>query len=408
MTFLPRPYQIAGRDFLANRRHALLADQMRVGKTPQAIMAADKVSAESVLILCPAIATYQWRSQWQQWSDREPARILDGTWSPAPDFKGVLISSYTRAMMEMDALKAVRNWDVFIADEAHFAKTPTSKRTSMVYGAKGFGWNANRLWALTGTPAPNHAGEMWAMLRAFGRVRCTYEEFVYHFCLYDPVRDRFHGNKRQHLPELLRLIEPFTLRRTLRQVAPDMPGINYNFFVVQPEGNADLNTDDPGRVSERSRIDVALGKVPVLADEIRRNLDAQEYTQTVVFGYHLDPLYALTEELILRGIDVAALTGKTTPPRRRFAQDGFRIGTVQVVLAQMIAAGTAIDLSAAQHGYFLELDWVPDHNAQAAHRLVNLETKAPVSFDILTWPGTRDDFVQRRILQKVSTAVFKS
>jgi len=37
-----RPYQLEGRDFLAGRWHALLADEMRVGKTPQAILAAEQ------------------------------------------------------------------------------------------------------------------------------------------------------------------------------------------------------------------------------------------------------------------------------------------------------------------------------------------------------------------------------
>jgi len=31
----PRPYQLEGRDFLAGRWHALLADEMRVGKSPR-------------------------------------------------------------------------------------------------------------------------------------------------------------------------------------------------------------------------------------------------------------------------------------------------------------------------------------------------------------------------------------
>ena len=51
-----RPYQEVGRDFLAARRHALLADEMRVGKTPQAILAAEKVGAQRTLVVCPAIA----------------------------------------------------------------------------------------------------------------------------------------------------------------------------------------------------------------------------------------------------------------------------------------------------------------------------------------------------------------
>lgn len=370
-------------------------------------MAADKIGAERVLVLCPAIATRQWKTQWNEWSERTDIRILGERAVPAADFKGVLISSYNRALMNLDRLRDGR-WDVFIPDEAHFAKTPTTQRTAMVYGKDGLGWAADRLWALTGTPAPNHAGEMWALLRAFGVVKMTYDEFVYHYCIYDPVKGRFHGNKKQHLPELRRLIEPFTLRRTLREVAPDMPRIAYNFFVVDPETTADLNADDPDQVAEQDRIAVAMAKVPTLVDEIQRNLEAQEYTQTVVFGYHVEPLEFLVGALSSRGIGAATLTGRTSQRKRENIQDAFKIGVLPVVAAQMIAAGTAIDLSAAQHGYMLELDYVPDNNAQAAHRLVNLQTQLPVSFDILTWPGTRDDMVQRRIMKKVSTAVFKS
>lgn len=405
---IPRPYQIVGRDFLAEKRCALLADQMRVGKTPQAIMAADRIGAERILVLCPAIATYQWAVQWAEWSSRAPAVILDSTGGRFSGFKGVLISSYNRALMNLEALKAGPKWDLFIPDEAHFAKAPTAQRTSMVYGRKGIGWNAERLWALTGTPAPNHAGEMWAMLRAFGVIKASYDDFVRYFCIYDERRNRFHGNKKQHLAELRELIKPFTLRRTLREVAPDMPRISYNFYVVKPEDMTDLNTDDPEQVAEQDRIAVALAKVPVLAEEIAENLAAQEYTQTVVFGYHVEPLRELVAALGERGIDAATLTGRDSPRKRANVQEAFKMGVLPVIAAQMIAAGVAVDLSAAQHCYMLELDWVPDNNAQAAHRLVNMQTQDPVTVDILSWPNTKDDIVQRRIMKKVSTAVFKS
>ena len=64
MTLALRPYQEIGRDFLAARRHALLADAMRVGKTPQAILAAAKLSASKAIVVCPAIAVPQWRAEW--------------------------------------------------------------------------------------------------------------------------------------------------------------------------------------------------------------------------------------------------------------------------------------------------------------------------------------------------------
>ena len=404
----PRPYQLVGRDFLAARTRALLADQMRVGKTPQAIMAADQLGAERVLVLCPAGAVYQWQAQWAEWSHaRDPAEIL-GKEPPSPHFYGVLIASYNRGVIHRKALTAPPRWDVLIADEAHYAKSPTAQRTKLVYGMPGVGWNATCIWALTGTPSPNHAGELWPMLRAFGVVKCTYDDFVHHFCWYDEREGRIYGNKKQHLAELRALLAPITLRRTLAEVAPDMPRIAYDLFAVEPQKGVDLRSDNPEDVDTEDRIAVALAKTVPLAQEICDRLTEKDYAQTVVFGFHVDPLKRLTELLAAHGIAACRITGETPMGKRENIKAAFKAGVCQVLVAQIVAAGTANDFSAAQHGYFLELDYVPDNNAQAAHRLVNMQTQLPVTFDVLTWPGTKDDAVQRTLLRKVRSAVFKS
>ena len=402
-----RPYQLIGRDFLAARTRALLADQMRVGKTPQAIMAADKVGAERVLVLCPAIACYQWREQWLEWSRRAPARILGRDGHDYNSLKDVVIASYNRAVQHKEILRTNPRWDVVIVDEAHFAKSPTAQRTKAVYGKGGIGWNSDRIWALTGTPSPNHAGELWPMLKAFGATQMSYLDFVRHFCYYNEREERVYGNKPQHLAELRTLLAPFTLRRTLREVAPDMPAISFNMLAIEPQG-VDYRTDVIEDIDDEDRIAVALAKTVPLAQEIKECLDGGEYKQTVVFGYHVAPLKRLVELLRAVGIDAALITGATPQNHRSTAQICFKAGAVQVLVCQMLAAGTAIDLSAAQHGYMLELDWVPANNSQAAHRLVNVQTQDPVTFDVLTMPGTMDDRVQRTLLRKVRSAVFTS
>src|SRR3990167_4614006 len=219
----PRPYQLEGRDFLIARPRALLADQMRVGKTPQAIMAADAVRAGRVLVLCPAGAAYQWREQWADWSpNRSPATIL-GAEPISPTFQGVAIASYNRAVQHRAALSTGFRWDVLIPDESHYAKNPEAQRTHMVYAKGGIGWNAHRIWALTGTPSPNHAGEVWPMLRAYGVVKLGYKEFVSYFCYYDWKQDKIFGNRPERLAELRALMADVVLRRTRKEVAPEMP-----------------------------------------------------------------------------------------------------------------------------------------------------------------------------------------
>jgi len=401
----PRPYQIAGRNFLAARRHALLADQMRVGKTPQSILAADVIKAERVLVLCPAIATVQWQSEWAAWSPQRPPAVIVGREPPRTE--GVVISSYKRAVEQhLDALTALPPWDVVIVDEAHFAKNPIAARTKAIYGKGGIGWNAHRLWALSGTPAPNHAGELWPMLKAFGTVKCSYTEFVQHYCYYDWAKGRVFGNKRQHLPELRKLLEQVVMRRTRAEVAPDMPPIGYSFLNVEPTKGVDLPSANMDTVGAGDRIAVAMAKVPTLAAEIIQCLAAQDYEQTVVFGFHLAPLDELREYLAAIGISVGVITGATPNDERQRVMAAFRMGLLQVVLAQILAAGTAIDLSAALHCYFLELSWSPADNSQAASRLVNLQTRAPVTADIVSWHGTVDDAVQRTLMRKTVGAVF--
>ena len=190
MTLTPRPYQIVGRDFLAGRRHALLADEMRVGKTPQAILAAQKVGARRVLVVCPAIAVEHWRREFGRWLI--PPAVYSENIPPA-------VYSYDRAKLNWNELTSQR-WDVTIVDEAHFAKNPEAQRTKLIYGKSGLGWCSDRLWALSGTPAPKHAGELWPMLCAFGVVGMTYSEFVNRYCTVNPLTLRITGTRVDMIP----------------------------------------------------------------------------------------------------------------------------------------------------------------------------------------------------------------
>lgn len=391
-----RPYQRVGRDFLASRRFALLADEMRVGKTPQAILAAREVKARNTLVICPAIAVDHWHAEWGKWKGEGFMRAF----------------SYERAAKIESVLKSQQH-DILIVDEAHFAKNPEARRTRLIYGRHGLGWYAQRVWALSGTPASKHAGELWPMLCAFGVTKMGYEDFCGRYCYYDKL-GRIRGTKAAMIPELKALLASVMLRRTRKDVAPEMPGIDYQFLEVPREGT---DLPDP-QVPERelpawlerqsgspglaeARIAVASAKAPALADNILFSLTNGLLKQTVVFGWHNLPLETLRLTLEAAGVKLDVLNGSTSPKRRVEIQEDFRHGKLQVVLANIKAAGTAIDLSAASHGYFLEMAWVPSDNTQAANRLVSMQKAEPVTIDIATMPGTIDDAVQRTLLRRV-------
>lgn len=408
MTLALRPYQETGRDFLASRTRALLADEMRVGKTPQAILAADHNDLLKALVLCPAIAVGHWNREWTKWAP-EAWTMVD-------------VMSYDKARNRWQGgdLKAER-WDAMIVDEAHFCKNPEAVRTQMVYGKGGLGYQTGAIWSLSGTPAPKHAGELWPLLRAFGAVKMTYEEFMLRYCYYPKGQPldirRPLGTRADRIPELRALLAPIMLRRTRKEVAPEMPDIGFEFLPVEPPANrwdvlagVEIKSDEAlltwleaNRNADREdRIEVALAKVPALVEEIVFAIENGLLRQTVVFGWHTEPLIKLAQGLVERGVVPAAvITGSTPLIQREHVQREFREGRIPVVVANILAAGTAIDLSTASHGYFLELDWVPGNNMQAANRLVSMEKKEPVTFDVVTWPGSTDDRVQRVLMRRV-------
>jgi SNF2 family DNA or RNA helicase len=203
------------------------------------------------------------------------------------------------------------------------------------------------------------------------------------------------------------------LRRTRKQVAPDMPDIDFQFLEMKVEG-ADLkipaNVPDEQlldwmernqHVDREDRIAVAMAKVAPLGDEIEFAIANDLLKQTVVFGWHVEPLKVLMRQLAARGINAGCILGETTAAGRETMQGIFNSGHAKVICAQILAAGTAIDLSAARHGYFLEMDWVPGNNVQAANRLVNMDKLDKVTIDVATLPRSADDRVQKVLLRRV-------
>jgi len=391
----PRPYQIEGRDFLASRTRALLADEMRVGKSCQAVMAAHKLGAQSILVTCPAIAIPHWHREIVKW------------W-PGDMLPKVEVLSYNIATHLWEVGNRKR-FDVFIPDEAHFAKNPNAKRTKMVYGKTGFGQLSGAIWPLSGTPAPKHAAELWPMLKAFGVVGMDYQQFIERYCVYDKWADKIRGTKQAMIPELRSLLATVMLRRTRKDVAPEMPGIDFQFLEITPTTAADLpagidteHLEDNPTSLQAERIAVAQSKVLPMAKHIDFAISNELLKQTVVFGWHTEPLEHLTRLLNSLNIKTELLTGKTTPTQRERIQNDFRKGLTKIICGNIMACGTAIDLSSASHGHFLELDWVGANNLQAANRLVSMEKKEPVTFDICTVPGSIDDGVQQVLVRRMN------
>lgn len=427
-------FQEIGRDYLARRPRALLADQMRLGKTPQAITACDKVGARRILVVCPAIARPVWAAHFREWASAH--RLM--TSSPRNDMLVaandlVAIVSYDHAREYPDLLLK-RRWDVLICDESHFLKSAEAKRTRLVFAKGGLAWQADRIWCLSGTPAPNQAGELWPMLRAFGMTKMGYGDFIAYFCRLNfdgkPV-----GTRRERIPELRAILDKFMIRRLKSQVASELPECTLEPWPVDSdsrllcssedlglveqaraqerklraalaalpaEGHADYLAENVDSYTTMRRIN-ALLKTPAVLETIKFELGNDLVDKLVVFAYHREPI-ELLQRMLPRALKPKSIHGGTSATHKDQALRAFDTPTKQggcrVLICQILAAGTAIDLSVAHEGIAVEEDWVPGNNAQAYERMGGYKQTQPITIRKAVLPGSVDEYVSRVLTRK--------
>lgn len=442
------PYQEVGAEWLPTKKLALLADEMGLGKSAQAIRACDKLQAQRVLVLCPAVARLNWMREFEKFSRSSLSVSALLSSSTLPKQLSSLVTSYDllASSASLRSKLMASTWDVLICDESHYLKNPDAKRTQIVF--EGLAKRAKHVWCLSGTPAPNHSGELYPFVKAAGLFKGDYWAFVRRYC---QTVETIYGTKIvgiKNTAELKALIAPVVLRRRKEEVLKDLPPIMFTDVIVEP---SDIDYDrffiHMGRpipeekfvneiVKQQEAVDSvikltglgqdgidALGsvaphvqmlrryhglqKVPGIVDIISAELEAGAYEKIVIFAVHRDVLEDLHERLAkYKPVKVYGGTPATKRDAhvRKFQNDP----RCRVFLGNVMAAGTAINLTAAHQMAFVEMDWVPANNAQAAMRVHRIGQTKPVTVRIFSLANSTDEKVQRVLRRKTRdiTALF--
>lgn len=412
------PYQEEGAEFLASRRYAFLADGMGLGKSAQAIVAADKVGARQVVVICPAVAVINWQREFELWSLTRPQLfVVSYDKATRPDIK--------------EKIKSMQP-DVLIIDEAHYAKTRTAKRTCALYGkhcvGNGIANHSHRVWLLTGTPCPNNAGELYSHLRALwpetimrdGKPS-NYADFIHTYC---QVIDTQFGPKilgNKNTAELKAILRNLMIRRKAEDVLKDLPPIFWQSTVVEADHvlhdvrqleqepavealsaslqKGDINLEEMGVAMASLRRVTGLAKAKLAARMVADELQNHAYEKIVVFVQHTEVGKTLIQELAKFG--VVSISGTTTTTQRQNAIDQFQTNPkVRVFIGQLQACSTAITLHAANQVLFVEQSWTPADNAQAAKRCHRIGQKKPVIVRMLGLAKSIDEFVAKVLTRK--------
>lgn len=250
-------HQRAGVKFLVAHNAAMLCDEMGVGKSRQALVAAQQLFAERkidrVLILAPAAVRISWREEMDKLQSEIPfipcvydvkkqfiygARVTPATKREDWQFAGpqdipVLVTSY--ALLPQDRhVKALSKWcfngnALLICDESSFLKSRTAKQTK---GSAKIAENCVYRWLLTGTPIANSPldlyGQALVMSNGDGPLK-SFKNFYHFRSRYATTQPMRFGGRTfqqvigyQNLDELNKLFKPYVLRRT-KQECLDLP-----------------------------------------------------------------------------------------------------------------------------------------------------------------------------------------
>ena len=441
----PFPYQLDGASFLAGKNHALLGDEMGLGKTAQAILGLEHVRAGKVLIVCPSVARVNWLREFKDWATTDRDFVIPFKISDRPRATQSVICSFDYALANVDILRQ-EHWDALIVDECHFLKNHTAKRSAALMGKRGLIRAAARTWLLSGTPAPNHAGELWILLYTFGATPLKYDAFVDRFCITSNTSYgiKIHGTNTARIPELRQLLKKIMLRRLKKDVMKQLPPISYQNCLVEP-GPVDveilpsfthymipvdrrdelkdeitrqaelLNTVytnmKPKEVDKLAAMQSIWDSVSILRRYVglQKCRDAIEHINNIFINKHAEKIviFAIHRDVIetlrvgLRKHGAVCLYGGTDPKKRQKNIDRFQNNPkCKIFIGNISAAGTAITLTAAHHVFFVEQDWVPGNNAQAVMRCHRIGQENPVTVKFFALADSLDSHIMFLVKKK--------
>ena len=218
-----RDYQVEGHAWLSRiaawGAGGCLADDMGLGKTIQALaVLLDRARLGPALVLAPTSVAFNWVEELRRFAPSlRPVLYAEredrGACLAALKEKDVLIVSYGLLVRDASALAAI-SFGTLVADEAQALKNPNTRRARAARQLQ-----ASFRIALSGTPLENHLGELWSLFAlVFPGLLGSWEQFRERFAA--PIeRGRDPGARLA----LSRVIQPFLLRRTKREVARELP-----------------------------------------------------------------------------------------------------------------------------------------------------------------------------------------
>ena len=423
------PYQLNGWRWLSflfkEQLGGILADEMGLGKTVQIIAALADPERDGVspaLIIAPSTLLENWRREVLKFSPSLVTTIHQGparTGAPSIlEDNDVVITSYDTVVRD-GALFYMIRWKVVVLDEAQAIKNPETKRAVSIKGLK-----RKVSIAVTGTPVENRLRDLWSLM-----------DFVLPGYLGSESEfEQWFADDENAATELEQLVSPMLLRRRIQEVAQDLPDR------IEIPQVLDLDEEETNQYERiREEIVTEYGKSATLVALIKlrmfcthplilkqKGLWGREIFKFGKFARLLEILeeifengekalvftsYNMMSDLIVAqvrkqfGIYSNYIDGRTPVPERQEIVDKFASEQLPGVLAlNPRAAGTGLNITAANHVIHYNLEWNPAIEDQASARAYRRGQDKPVTIHRLYYANTVEEVIDQRLERKRNLA----
>jgi len=420
-----KDHQISGIRKLMRWRSFLLADDMGLGKSLQAltVFIGDIImgNGDTAIVICPTTLRGNWADEIEKFTrvpyvrlgeeyigDTERVKTLGPKARSAQlaDFSliegpKILITNYEQIGPHLEELNRI-GFHAAIFDEATYMKNPSSQRTKACLALK-----AKRNFILTGTPILNQVSELWALLNKISpQTFPNYYKFINRYCVFGGYQNKQVVGAK-NITELNKVLEQVMLRRlkkdvltipepTYIQVKVDLSPLQQKLY---DEADDELRISSIDPLAPAQEIDNALVKFLRLKqicgtpatlgfDDVSFKLDAvidrlkidiANGEKVVIFTQFRGVLDAIRNRIDKEGISRTELTGDVKKPDRMPLVRAWADTPGPTVLLCMTQLAIGFNATEAKVCYFVDKLFVPGLNQQAVdrlHRIGQQETQA--------------------------------
>jgi hypothetical protein len=414
----------------AGHRSFLLADEPGLGKTAQALLAAQAANAYPLLVVVPNVVKVNWAREAALWTPNRSATVIHGNGDTMDGFVDIVVVNYEVLDRHVGWIGEF-GFRGMVVDEAHFIKNKSSQRSQHVLAlSESIRSRVARplLMALTGTPLINDIEDFRAIWQFLGWIddtkplpelmaaleetgltpadpdfypaarQCVVDRGIVRRRKVDvaaDIPDRRIADLPVELDEKVgrsireaerslarRMVAQYESALARRKSGPVVDGIDHDLVrrIATRERKEATSKSGENAAENVFAMMRRIGQAKAgLAADFAAQL-ARSAGKVVFFAKHVDVMDAAEAAFTKAGIRFSSIRGEQTRTVRQKQIDAFvKDPGVAVAVCSLTAAGVGINLQVASNVVLAELSWTDAEQTQAIDRSHRIGQTEPVT-----------------------------